>query len=55
MDAKAVAAEGYRACMAGKPVHVAGTDNELAVQWIKYQPSWLTRAIGGVLARSLDA
>ena len=55
MDAKAVAAEGYRACMAGKPVHVAGTANELAVQWIKYQPSWLTRAIGGVLARSRDA
>src|SRR5437879_7206708 len=32
MDAKSVALEGYRACMAGKPVHVAGIANELAVQ-----------------------
>ncbi|MCO5130602.1 MAG: SDR family oxidoreductase [Xanthobacteraceae bacterium] len=49
MDAKTVAEEGYRACMAGKPVHVAGLANELAVQWIKYQPSWLVRAVGGLL------
>ncbi|MFO1135143.1 MAG: SDR family oxidoreductase [Rhodoblastus sp.] len=52
MDARTVAQEGYRACMAGKPVHVAGIANELAVQWIKYQPSWLLRAIGGVLGKS---
>lgn len=49
MDAKTVAQEGYRACMAGKPVHVAGIANELAVQWIKYQPSWLMRAVGGFM------
>jgi len=49
MDPKSVAQEGYRACMAGKPVHVAGVANELAVQWIKYQPSWLVRAVGSVL------
>lgn len=49
MDAKTVAQEGYRACMSGKPVHVAGIANELAVQWIKYQPSWLMRAVGGFL------
>lgn len=52
MDAKTVAQEGYRACMAGKPVHVAGIANELAVQWIKYQPSWLMRAVGGFLSKS---
>jgi short-subunit dehydrogenase len=52
MDAKTVAQEGYRACMAGKPVHVAGLANELAVQWIKYQPSWLLRAIGGVFGKA---
>ena len=51
MDAKTVAREAYRACMAGKPVHVAGVANELAVQWIKYQPSWLVRAVGGFLAK----
>ena len=55
MDAKTVALEGYRACMAGKPVHVAGIANELAVQWIKYQPSWLVRAVSGVLGRGRDA
>ena len=41
--------------MEGKTVHVAGTVNELAVQWVKYQPSWLVRAVGGVLARNRDA
>ena len=54
MDAKTVAEEGYRACMAGKPVHVAGLANELAVQWIKYQPSWLVRAVGGLLNQNRD-
>jgi short-subunit dehydrogenase len=54
MDAGTVAREGYRACMAGKPVHVAGVANELAVQWIKYQPSWLLRALGGFLGKSRD-
>ena len=39
MDAKSIAREGYRAGMAGKPVQVAGIANELAVRWIKYQPS----------------
>jgi len=55
MDAKTVAQEGCRACMAGKPVHVAGIANELAVQWIKYQPRWLMRAFGGVFGKSRDA
>ena len=45
MDAKTVAQEGYRTCMAGKPVHVAGIANELAVKWIKFQPSWLLAAM----------
>ena len=44
-DAKSVAREGYRACMAGKPVHVAGLANEFATQWLKYQPAWLRRAV----------
>ena len=45
MDAKSIAREGYRAGMAGKPVQVAGIANELAVRWIKYQPSWLVRPL----------
>ena len=55
MDAKTVAQDGYRACMAGKPVHVAGIANELAVQWIKYQPSWLRRAFGSGFGKGRDA
>ena len=55
MDAKTVALEGYRACMAGKPVHVAGIVNELAVEWIKYQPNWLRRAVGSVLGKGRNA
>ena len=55
MDAKTVALEGYRACMAGKPVHVAGIVNELAVEWIKYQPNWLRRAVGSVLGKGSNA
>jgi short-subunit dehydrogenase len=55
MDAKTVAQEGYRACMDGKPVHVAGIANELVVQWMKYQPNWLRRAVGGVLGKGRNA
>jgi len=54
-DAKTVAQERYRACMAGRPAHVAGSVNELAVQWIKYQPRWLMRACGSVFGKSRDA
>lgn len=52
MDAKSVAREGYRACMSGKPLQVAGIANEIATQWVKYQPDWLMRAVGGFLARN---
>lgn len=55
MDPKSVAQEGFRACMAGTPVHVAGIANELAVQWMKYQPSWLLRVAGGFLNRNRGA
>lgn len=55
MDAKSVAQEGYRACIAGKPVHIAGIGNELAMQWVKYQPDWLLRAVGGFLSKARDA
>jgi hypothetical protein len=34
----AIAREGHRA-------EVAGIANELAVRWIKYQPSWLVRPL----------
>jgi uncharacterized protein len=51
MDARTVAREGYSACMAGQAVHIAGPLNELAVTWVKYQPDWLVRAVGGFVSR----
>jgi uncharacterized protein len=46
-----VAREGYRACMRGKPLHVDRLSNDLAMQWIRLQPKWLVRTVGGYLAR----
>jgi short-subunit dehydrogenase len=45
MDARSVAREGFKACMDGKSVHVAGTVNRLAVQWVRYRPRWLARGL----------
>jgi short-subunit dehydrogenase len=51
MDAKAVAKEGHDACLAGKPVHVPGLSNDLALQGMRYLPRSLVRAMGGLVAR----
>jgi len=51
MTAEKVALEGYRACMAGRAVHVPGLPNQLGTQWIRYQPRWLVRGVGGMMAR----
>ena len=55
MDAKSVACEGCCAGMAGELVHVTGIANELAVRRIKYQASWLVRAVGGFLSKGRGA
>jgi uncharacterized protein len=47
-----VARDGYRACMAGTPVHVSGFVNQLATELVRYQPRWFVRALGGFMARS---
>lgn len=49
MSARAVAEEGYRACMAGKTVHVAGIANDIAMQWVKHMPAWLVRQFSGMM------
>jgi short-subunit dehydrogenase len=51
MTAEQVAREGYRACMAGRAVLIPGLPNQLGMQWIRYQPRWLVRGVGGMMAR----
>ena len=51
LDAAAVAREGYRACMDGRVVHLDRWSNEMLVQWLKVQPRWLVRRVGGMFAR----
>jgi hypothetical protein len=51
MDAKAVAKEGYSACLAGEVLHVAGVSNDLVTLGVQYLPRSLVRAIGGLVAR----
>jgi len=46
-----VAQEGYRACMAGRAVHVTGLPNQLGTEWVRHQPRWLVRGVGGLMAR----
>ncbi|MGO9768337.1 MAG: SDR family NAD(P)-dependent oxidoreductase [Roseiarcus sp.] len=51
MDAKAVAREGYSACLSGRVVHVAGFANTITVRGIQILPRWLVRTVGGLIAR----
>jgi len=51
MTPQKVALEGFRACMAGRALHVNGIQNQLGTQWIRYQPRWLVRSVTGMVAR----
>lgn len=51
LDASAVAAEGYEACMAGTPVYINGLSYEMLISWERLQPRWLVRRLGSVLSR----
>lgn len=51
MTPQKVALEGFRACMAGRALHVNGLQNQLGTQWIRYQPRWLVRSVTGMVAR----
>jgi short-subunit dehydrogenase len=46
-----VAREAYDALMKGEVVRVPGIANQFAVNWVKYQPRWLVRNLGGMFAR----
>jgi uncharacterized protein len=52
-DARAVALEGYRACMAGEVVRIPGLVNQALVTWGQYQPRWLLRMVSGAWARNV--
>ena len=52
-DVQAVAAEGYRACMAGEVVTVPGLLNRAATVAGRAAPKWLLRRIAGVMGRRM--
>lgn len=52
-DVDAVAAEGYRACMAGEVVAVPGLLNRAATTASQATPRWLLRRIAGAVGRRL--
>lgn len=53
-DPADVAAEGYKALMAGRPVLVPGLPNQITAAWSQVTPHWLTRYIAGFVARRTD-
>jgi hypothetical protein len=46
-----VAAEGYRACLAGEVITVPGAINRAATLAAGATPKWLVRRVAGVLGR----
>lgn len=55
MDATQVAKEGYRKAMQGRAVHINGLHNQVAAEWLRYQPRWLVRNAGGIMSRLLNS
>ena len=53
-DPADVAAEGYKALMAGRVVLVPGLPNQITAAWSQVTPHWLTRYITGFVARRTD-
>ena len=52
-DVREVAAEGYRACMAGEVITVPGCVNQAAAMAGRAAPKWLLRRMAGVLGRRI--
>lgn len=46
-----VAAEGYRALMAGEAICIPGIANQAALAWVKFQPRSFIRKLGGLISR----
>ncbi len=53
-DPTDVAAQAYRALMAGQVVLVPGLPNQITAAWAQVTPRWLTRYVTGFAARRTD-
>jgi short-subunit dehydrogenase len=54
-SARSVAKEGYDALMKAEVIRVPGLANQAAVTWTRYQPRWMVRGWGGLLARMQES
>jgi hypothetical protein len=54
MDAMKVAREGYQKSQQGRAVHINGIHNQMAAEWIRFQPRWFVRNAGGMMSRLLN-
>lgn len=50
-DARSVAEEGYDAANNREVVRIPGLANQAAALWVKSQPRWLVRTLGGLFGR----
>jgi short-subunit dehydrogenase len=55
MDAVTVARAGFRACESGKVIEVPGLVNEWTANWVRLQPRWMVRMMGGVAAQARES
>jgi short-subunit dehydrogenase len=53
-DPADVAAEGYKALMAGRVILVPGLPNQITAAWSQVTPRWLTRYVTGLAVRRTD-
>lgn len=51
-DPRAVAEQGYRACMRGEVIEIPGILNQAFVGWTQTQPRWAYRLLSGLAARA---
>ncbi|MEM7018349.1 MAG: SDR family oxidoreductase [Pseudomonadota bacterium] len=53
MTPEEVARDGYKACMSGQVIKVPGLANQASANWVRMQPRWLVRRLGGLFARQV--
>ena len=50
-DVKGVAQEGYDAARRQEVVRIPGLANQMTALWVRSQPRWLVRTLGGLFGR----